>query len=284
MDAPTSAWLGRLEGRLSAEKEALVETRTEARAALAAAAEASNARVAALEASKRDLEAELAGHLKVAAELEAQLDENSAGDGNGAGGGDAAREKQQRRRLQQRLEQLVHIHRQLLKKYASLDLESGEARKKIALRDDRIRQLEQNGRVLATNMRSQAERHVSELVRLREQVAGLREEQQQQLEARLEASAASARRNGGYMRTMRGGGGGGGGDAEGDDGVRTIRGGGRVGASVRDLGAWVGRGFQSPRSPGGEEDDVDEAAVESRSRSPPRQPQGRSPPRRAELG
>ena len=63
------------------------------------------------------------------------------------------RERQHMRSLQQRLEQLVAVHRQLLRKYASLELENAEARKKLALRDERIKQLESNTRMLANNMR-----------------------------------------------------------------------------------------------------------------------------------
>lgn len=44
--------------------------------------------------------------------------------------------------LQQRLEQLVTVHRQLLRKYAALELNLSEAAKKIALRDERITKLE----------------------------------------------------------------------------------------------------------------------------------------------
>ncbi len=52
-------------------------------------------------------------------------------------------EQQHMRSLQQRLEQLVAVHRQLLRKYAALELNLGEANKMIALRDERISQLEQ---------------------------------------------------------------------------------------------------------------------------------------------
>mmetsp|Transcript_32272 Transcript_32272/g.97150 ORF Transcript_32272/g.97150 Transcript_32272/m.97150 type:complete len:689 (-) Transcript_32272:591-2657(-) len=54
----------------------------------------------------------------------------------------ACRENQHMRSLQQRLEQLVAVHRQLLRKYAALELNLGEANKMIALRDERIVQLE----------------------------------------------------------------------------------------------------------------------------------------------
>ena len=46
------------------------------------------------------------------------------------------------RALQKRLEQLVMVHRQLLRKYAQLELEKSEARKLMKLRDDRIAQLD----------------------------------------------------------------------------------------------------------------------------------------------
>ena len=74
------------------------------------------------------------------------------------------------RSLQQRLEQLVAVHRQLLRKYAALELDSTEDKKNIKLRDERIVQLEANTRTLAMNMRTQAARHVVELTKLREQV------------------------------------------------------------------------------------------------------------------
>ena len=137
----------------------------------------------------------------------------------------SARERQHMRSLQQRLEQLVAVHRQLLRKYAALELDNSEGKKKISLRDERIKQLELNSRALATNMRSQAERHVAELTKLREQVSLLREEQQQQqMEARLEAATSSARAPGG-VRTVRGGGG----DPA---GPRTISGGGGAAAGA----------------------------------------------------
>jgi hypothetical protein len=41
-----------------------------------------------------------------------------------------------------RLEQLVTVHRQLLRKFTSLELENGELKKKISLRNERIKQLE----------------------------------------------------------------------------------------------------------------------------------------------
>lgn len=82
----------------------------------------------------------------------------------------AERDQTQMRCLQQRLEQLVAVHRQLLRKFASLELENGELRKKLVLRDERIKQLELNAKGLTANLRQQAERHVGELTNLREQI------------------------------------------------------------------------------------------------------------------
>lgn len=80
------------------------------------------------------------------------------------------RDKNQMKSLQQRLEQLVAVHRQLLRKFATLELENNEAKKRIQLRDERIRQLETNARTVSGSMRQQAERHVAELSNLREQI------------------------------------------------------------------------------------------------------------------
>jgi kinesin family protein 5 len=82
----------------------------------------------------------------------------------------AERDSAHMRSLQQRLEQLVAVHRQLLRKFASLELETVELKKKTQLRDERIRQLEGNSRGLISNIRQQAERHVAELTHLREQM------------------------------------------------------------------------------------------------------------------
>jgi kinesin family protein 5 len=97
-----------------------------------------------------------------------QIEELQKATAAGAGGTDGAaagaaprkstmsdKERTHMRSLQQRLEQLVAVHRQLLRKYASLELENAEARKKLALRDERIKQLEVNTRMLAGNMRTQ---------------------------------------------------------------------------------------------------------------------------------
>ena len=115
--------------------------------------------------------------------------------------------------MQQRLEQLVAVHRQLLRKYGALELDIQEDKKKIALRDERISQLEANTRTLAMNMRTQAARHVVELTKLREQISSVRQEQ---FEARIAGPEGSS---GGHV--LRGGAG-----VAAPQPVRAIRGGG----------------------------------------------------------
>lgn len=115
------------------------------------------------------------------------------------------RDKEQNRSIQQRLEQLVAVHRQLLRKFAALELENSEYRKKTLLRDERIKQLEKSSRNVSTGMRNQAERHVAELTNLREQIQILRQEHQQRMES---GHTTNTQRQEG-PRSLRGGGSGG---------------------------------------------------------------------------
>jgi len=112
--------------------------------------------------------------------------------------------------LQQRLEQLVAVHRQLLRKFASLELDTGELRKLLSLRDDRIIQLEGNAKNATGNMRAQSERHVAELTNLRDQIRLMKEEHIQrtdQAQHYLDLHLLVGRDNSspGTRRTMRGG-------------------------------------------------------------------------------
>mmetsp|Transcript_26385 Transcript_26385/g.39152 ORF Transcript_26385/g.39152 Transcript_26385/m.39152 type:complete len:871 (+) Transcript_26385:98-2710(+) len=113
------------------------------------------------------------------------------------------REQYQNKSLQQRLEQLVAVHRQLLRKFASLELENSELRKKILLRDERIRQLETNAKGLTANLRQQAERHITELTNLREQIQELKVEHQQRMDGRGNDAAPVAHHH--QPRVIRGG-------------------------------------------------------------------------------
>ena len=183
--------------------------------------------------------------------LQLQLDSLSSMEGAQAAELFAERERAHMKSLQLRLEQLVAVHRQLLRKFATLELDSNDMRKKITLRDERIKQLEGNSRGLTSSMRTQAERHVAELSNLREQIQVMRSEHLQRVElARLAiensggggtplASGGGGGRAG--PRTLRGGagkvvvGGGGGSSSSPGEQARTVRGGGRgAGQSSED--------------------------------------------------
>lgn len=153
-------------------------------------------------------------------ELELQLDRttNASGASSPSSGssGMSARERQHMRSIQQKLEQLVAVHRQLLRKYASLELELSEAKKKLVLRDERIKQVEANNRIMAGNMRAQAEKHVEELTHLRDQIADFRGAQRSHFEAQMNKNSDAN-----VIKTLRGG------SFYNDGVIRPIRGGGR---------------------------------------------------------
>lgn len=113
------------------------------------------------------------------------------------------REQYQMKSLQQRLEQLVAVHRQLLRKYSSLELENGELRKKLLLRDNRIKLLESNAKGLTSNIRQQAERHIAELTDLRESIQEMKMEHAQHLESGNAAASATKHHEG--KKIIRGG-------------------------------------------------------------------------------
>ena len=109
--------------------------------------------------------------------------------------------------LQQRLEQLVAVHRQLLRKFASQDLDASELRKLMTLRDERIYQLECNAKNSTNNLRAQGERHVAELTNLREQIRLMKEEHVQRSDQHyMDLQLLVGRDNSsGSRRTVRGG-------------------------------------------------------------------------------
>ncbi|KAJ1444868.1 P-loop containing nucleoside triphosphate hydrolase protein [Pelagophyceae sp. CCMP2097] len=106
----------------------------------------------------------------------------------------ASRERQHTRSLQRRLEQLVAVHRQLLRKYAALELTLSEATKKIALRDERIRTLEINSKL-------HSQRCAAQLGRLEVTLKEVQLGQSKQLPKR----AATAAEPPDAVRTIRGG-------------------------------------------------------------------------------
>lgn len=88
-----------------------------------------------------------------------------------------SRDRSKMASLQQRLEQLVAVHRQLLRRYASLELENKEFRRKLQIRDDRIRSLESSNKELIISTRVQGERYLHELGGCKEIIEQLKVEQ-----------------------------------------------------------------------------------------------------------
>lgn len=144
-------------------------------------------RIQELKAQRSRLEDDLAISIKAAQDYRREVDVLLGRD-RGPEGVEFVTEKEklQGRCLQQRLEQLVTVHRQLLRKFTSLELENGELKKKIALRNERIKQLETNARKMTGKLRIQIEKHVSELTNLNENIQSMKLEQQQRLEATQE--------------------------------------------------------------------------------------------------
>ena len=201
-----SAWLA----TFAQSQETLVggfETRFQA---LEQASVEQGRRVKDLETQRTRLEGDLASRNEKVTGLQLQLDALSSMEGAQAAEVFASRERAHMKSLQLRLEQLVAVHRQLLRKFASLELDSNDMRKKITLRDERIKQLEGNSRGLTSSMRAQAERHVAELSNLREQIQVMRSEHIQRVEM---ARIALENSSGGGLtpkvasgpRTLRGG-------------------------------------------------------------------------------
>lgn len=138
-------------------------------------------------------------------QLEMDVIRNEARAGGVSGETMGQRELAQSKSLQQRLEQLVAVHRQLLRKFASLELENNELRKKLLLRDERIRQLESNSKALTQNLRQQADRHISELTTLREQIQEMKIEHLQKAEEKRQNDPTSGVNHYHGPRVIRGG-------------------------------------------------------------------------------
>lgn len=107
-----------------------------------------------------DFEAKEARYLKTIRELKKQVNDDSSSASGSSG------KKSHMKALEERLGQLVAVHRQLLRKYASLELASAENHKMLALRDERIKKLEASLRTKDFNFRTQVERHAVELEEL----------------------------------------------------------------------------------------------------------------------
>ena len=186
-------------------------------AALEKAQADTSKRVKELEVQRDRLEVDLGSRTETAVRAKLELEAYTAQALSGAGNSTSAalvamheKERAQTKSLQQRLEQLVAVHRQLLRKFASLELESSEVRKKLTLRDERIHQLEDHARSSTAHVRDQSERHVAELTNLREQIRLMKEEHmqrkdQQQHYLDLQLLNTGGRESTSGPRKMRGG-------------------------------------------------------------------------------
>ena len=99
-----------------------------------------------LEVQRSRLESDLV--IKTEKTIQLQLDLDNIGNMDDQGIAEYFNERtaNQNKSLQQRLEQLVAVHRQLLRKFAGLEVDNSEYKKKVQLRDERIKQLESNSR------------------------------------------------------------------------------------------------------------------------------------------
>lgn len=135
-----------------------------------------------LEDQRARLEKDLQGRIENMTQLQMKFDSLARMDSKHVADALAEREALKQRSLQQRLEQLVAVHRQLLRKFATLELEANDLKKKTMLRDERIKQLEGNSKTLVSNIRQQAERHVSELASVKESIQMLKNEYEHRVE------------------------------------------------------------------------------------------------------
>eukprot|EP01031_Cornospumella_fuschlensis_P022952 gene22952-27931_t len=177
-------------------------------------------RVKDLEEQRSRLEKDLQSRIENMTHLQQKFDSLSRMDSKHLAELLNEREMARTKSLQTRLEQLVAVHRQLLRKFASLELEASELKKKTMLRDERIRQLESNSKTLVGNIRQQAERHVAELANVKDSIQTLKAEYEHRLEdfQRMQeenyASQSPASKGGNIKvvvkpKSLRGGGGGG---------------------------------------------------------------------------
>lgn len=173
---------------------------------------------------KANLEQELQHSTERLVTLEHMLEDKAKKEGETSTSGDAPptsdqegksslveRQLNATRGLQQRLEQLVAVHRQLLRRFAQLELENADYRKKLTLRDKHINRLDASRTDLVKTLTDQRERHVMEVAQIRADIAALRSSKTSEAIMPGTANGPSLERrvirNGGPIKTVRGGGG-----------------------------------------------------------------------------
>lgn len=147
-----------------------------------------------LEDQRNRLEGDLQSRIENSLQYQMKL-ESLGKDSRAMNDQNAERERTRLRNLQLRLEQLVAVHRQLLRKFASLEADNVEMKKKANLREERIKQLESNSRAHVSNIRTQAEKHVAEIATFREQLTIMKRE----FETKYEALQQKVSQDGGSL-------------------------------------------------------------------------------------
>ncbi len=136
--------------------------------------------------------------------------------------------------LQQKLEQLVSVHRQLLGKYSAVELQVGEYKNKIQLKDERIKRLEDNANEQNRQNQLQNERHIAELTNLREQIQFLRADNHARQQQEQESSIFTRFTQSPQRRP-----------SHGKSFVKSVRGGKRSSLSIESINDSISNSFNS---------------------------------------
>lgn len=101
--------------------------------------------------------------------------------------------------IQHKLEHLVAVHRQLHRRFATSDLNAKEPKRRVAVREERIKKLEASNRNITESLRNQVEKHVEELIHRRDPISNFRRAKSAPFECHGNIESTS-------FKTLRGGG------------------------------------------------------------------------------
>ncbi len=146
----------------------------------------------------------------------------------------SSEERSATKALQQKLEQLVSVHRQLLGKYSAVELQIGEYKNKIQLKDERIKRLEDNANEQNRQNQLQNERHIAELTNLREQIQFLRADNHARQQQEQESSIFTRFTQSPQRRP-----------SHGKSFVKSVRGGKRSSLSIESINDSISNSFNS---------------------------------------
>ncbi|CCI48622.1 unnamed protein product [Albugo candida] len=115
------------------------------------------------------------------------------------GAGVKGKESEYLHAMQQKLVHLVAVQRQLLGKVAASEKNTKEAKRKVTVCDDRIKELRASNRRITERLRKEAEKHVEELIRLRGHISDFQGAQDAHLQSYGHMEEP-------FIRALRGGG------------------------------------------------------------------------------